>query len=28
LTRGNGELHQLGAHIDEQIDEGQMALRG
>jgi hypothetical protein len=26
-ARGDGEVHQLGSCIDEEIDEGQMALR-
>jgi hypothetical protein len=27
-VRRDGQLHQLGSRIDEQIDEGQVALRG
>jgi hypothetical protein len=26
-ARGNGEIHQLGSSIDEEIDQWQMALR-
>ena len=27
-ARGNGQFHQLGSGIDQEIDEGQVALGG